>query len=32
MCQPGNIETRDGRLGIMPVVLHPSTISAISSI
>lgn len=32
MCQPGNIETKDGRLGIMPVVLHASTITAISSI
>jgi rRNA-processing arch domain len=32
MCQPGNLETKDGRLGIMPVVLHPSTVTAISSI
>lgn len=32
MCQPGNIETKDGRIGIMPVVLHPSTITAISTI
>ena len=32
MCQPGNIEAKDGRLGIVPVVLHPSTIHSISTI
>lgn len=32
MCQPGTPSLKDGRLGIMPVVLHPSTIHSISSI
>lgn len=32
MCQPGNFKQKDGRLGIVPVVLHPSTLHSISSI
>ena len=32
MCQPGNPKNKDGKLGIVPVVLHPSTIHSISSI
>ena len=32
LCQPGNPKLKDGRLGIMPIVLHPSTIHSISSI
>ena len=30
--QPGNPQTQDGRLGIVPVVMHTSTICAISTI
>lgn len=30
--QPGNASKQDGRLGIVPVALHPTTIAAISTI
>ena len=32
MCQPGDAVARDGRLGIVPVVLHASTVHSISTI
>ncbi len=32
MCQPGDPVARDGRLGIVPVVLHASTVHSISTI
>lgn len=32
MCQPGNVKTKDGRLGIVPVILHASTVHSISSV
>jgi len=32
LCQPGNPSAKDGRLGIVPVVLHSSTIHSISTI
>ena len=32
MCQPGNPKEKNGRLGIVPVVLHPSTIHSISTL
>ena len=32
MCQPGDVNTRDGRLGIVPVVLHASTVHSISTV
>jgi hypothetical protein len=32
MVQPGNLTEKDGRLGIVPVVLHPSTLHSISSV
>ena len=32
MCQPGDVSARDGRLGIVPVVLHASTVHSISTI
>lgn len=32
MVQPGNPHAKDGRLGIVPVVLHPSTLHSVSSI
>ena len=32
LCQPGNPAKKDGRLGIVPVILHPSTIHSISTI
>ena len=32
MCQPGNPAEKNGRLGIVPVVLHPSTIHSISTV
>lgn len=32
MCQPGNPDEKDGRLGIVPVVLHPSTIHSVSTV
>ena len=32
MCQPGDPAARDGRLGIVPVVLHASTVHSISTI
>lgn len=32
MVQPGNTSTKDGRLGIVPVVLHPSTLHSVSSV
>jgi ATP-dependent RNA helicase DOB1 len=30
--QPGNPQKKDGRMGIVPVLLHPSTVQAISTI
>jgi hypothetical protein len=30
--QPGDFKKKEGRLGIVPVVLHPTTIEAISSV
>lgn len=30
--QPGNAKTKDGRLGIVPVLLHHTTVRAISTI
>ena len=32
MCQPGDPTARNGRLGIVPVVLHASTVHSISTI
>jgi len=32
MVQPGNLVEKDGRLGIVPVILHPSTLHSISSV
>ena len=32
MCQPGDPDLKDGRLGIVPVVLHASTVHSISTI
>lgn len=32
LCQPGNPHAKDGRIGIVPVVLHPSTIQSVSTI
>lgn len=32
MCQPGDPNSKDGRLGIVPVVLHASTVHSISTI
>ena len=32
MVQPGNTTQKDGRLGIVPVVLHPSTLHSVSSV
>lgn len=32
LLQPGNIKTKDGRLGIIPVLLHHTTLQAISTI
>jgi hypothetical protein len=30
--QPGDFEKKDGRLGVIPVLLHPQSISVISTI
>jgi len=32
MCQPGTPALKDGRLGIVPVILHPSTLHSVSTI
>ena len=32
MVQPGDPKAKDGRLGIVPVVLHPSTLHSVSTI
>lgn len=32
LLQPGNPEKKDGRMGIVPVLLHPTTVHAISTI
>lgn len=32
MCQPGSPAAKDGRLGIVPVILHPCTVHSISSV
>ncbi len=32
LCQPGNFQEKNGRLGIIPIVLHPSTVQSISSV
>jgi hypothetical protein len=32
LLQPGDIKKGDGRLGLIPVILHESTVSAISTI
>lgn len=31
-CQPGDPEKKNGRLGIVPVVLHASTVQEVSSV